>query len=370
MRSARPARNARWPHTVAVVGIVLAILAGASAVGAQVLVDRWAGSVGQEHLLDPGARDDGAGGPDAPAGAPGDGQGVAGPLTYLVVGTDSTGDDDGGDGAGDAGGGDAGDDGGDAGGGVGPGSGTTRTDAIVIVHLDAELRQGYLLSVPRDLLVHIPGHGTDKINAAYDAGGGGQEGIQLLSRTLRDATGIRFDGAAVIDFYGFESVIDALGGVELCLENSVTSIHTGDTFPTGCQRLDGSEALDLSRQRYGLPEGDFDRGRNHQRLLRAMVDQARSSGLLTDPARLDRTVRAVGGALTVDTGGVPLPELAMALRHLRADQLTGVTLPASSQERDGTWYVVAEPAAAELYQAVRRDQVGPWLDDHPRWHNE
>lgn len=320
--------------------MVLAVLVGTSAVGAQLLLDRWAGSVRQEHLLAPEARDAGADGPDAP----GDGQDVTGPLTYLVVGTDRAGD--------------------------GADGGAVRTDAIVIAHLGADLRQGYLLSVPRDLRVPIPGHGTDKINSAYDAGGGGRDGVRLLSRTLRDATGIQFDGAAVVDFHGFESVIDALGGVELCLDQSVTSIHTDDTFPAGCQRLDGAEALDLSRQRYGLPEGDFDRGRNHQRLLKAMVEQARASGLVTDPVRLDRTIRAVGDALTVDTGSVPLPELAMALRHVRASQLTGVTLPAYSQERDGTWYVRAEPAAAELYRAVHRDEVGRWLDDHPRWRNE
>lgn len=141
-------------------------------------------------------------------------------------------------------------------------------------------------------------------------------------------------------------------------------------FPAGCQDLTGGQALDLARQRYGLPAGDLDRGRTHQRLIQAMVDRAASSGLLTDPLRLDRTIRAVGDVLTVDTGGVSLPELAYALRRLRPDRITGITLPSYPQLIDGTSYVLADPTADGLYRAVRESQLAAWLDAHPGWRND
>ncbi|MPZ27403.1 MAG: LytR family transcriptional regulator [Micromonosporaceae bacterium] len=269
--------------------------------------------------------------------------GPAGPLNYLVIGSDRRVSN--------------------------PGAGA-RADAIVIVHLPAGLREAYLISIPRDLRVPIPGHWPDKINAAYQYGGAGSGGAQLLSATLSDLTGIGFDGGAILDFGGFREIVDALDGIELCLDREVHSIHTEAVFPAGCQHLSGAQALDLARQRYGLPAGDLDRGRNHQRLIQAMVDRAAGSGLFTDPLRLDRTIRAVGDALTVDTGGVPLPELAYALRHLRPDRITGITLPAYPQMIDGTSYVLADPTADGLYRALRDSQVAEWADGHPGWRND
>lgn len=357
----------RWARVALVVGLVLGLLVGVAAVSAQLLIDRWDGAVSEDDLLAPEARDPGAdpgAGPDAGPGADPDagpdadpdagpaeeGTGepatpgeVSGPLTYLVIGADRRPDDP---------------------------SERALADAIVIVHIPAGLEEAYLISIPRDLRVPIPGHGTDKINAAYQLGGGGREGAQLLSRTLSEHSGVGFDGAAILDFRGFQTVVDALGGVEMCLDQPVRSIHTGEHFPAGCQELSGGQALDLARQRYDLPAGDFDRVVHHQQLIRAMVDRARSAGLLTNPLQLDRTIRAVGEAVTVDTGGVPLPELALALRHLRPKDMTGVTLPSYPQRIQGTSYVLAEPAADDLYQALRDSQLAEWLADNPRWRED
>jgi LCP family protein required for cell wall assembly len=351
-------RTPRWAWIVLVTGLVLAMLAGGTAVGTRLLVDRWDRAVNKEVLLDPGARDPGSSpeptrqpsAPPQPTDTGTDRRGAAtesrkdavrGPLTYLVIGTDQRTDGGGG-----------------------------RADAIIIVHVPADLREAYLISVPRDLLVPIPGHWDDKVNAAYMFGGGGSGGAQLLSATLNDLTGIGFDGAAILDFGGFRKVVDALGGVELCLDRPVRSFHSDQVFPAGCQHLTGAQALDLARQRYDLPAGDLDRGRHHQLLIRAMVDKVADTGMLTDPLRLDRTIRAVGDALTVDTGGVPLPDLAFALRHLRPDRITGITLPSYPELIDGTSYVLADPAADGLYQAVRDSDLAAWAADHPDWRND
>jgi LCP family protein required for cell wall assembly len=347
-------RSPRWAWIVLVAGLVLAILAGGTAVGTRLLVDRWDRAVNKDVLLDPGAREparEPASSPEptrqptAPPPPTGTGtdrrDAVRGPLTYLVIGTDQRTDGGGG-----------------------------RADAIVIVHVPADLREAYLISVPRDLLVPIPGHWSDKINAAYMFGGGGSGGAQLLSATLNELTGIGFDGAAILDFGGFQEVVDELGGVEVCLDRQVRSFHSDHVFPAGCQHLTGAQALDLARQRYDLPAGDLDRGRHHQLLIRAMVDKVADTGMLTDPLRLDRTIRAVGDALTVDTGGVPLPELAFALRHLRPDRITGITLPAYPEMIDGTSYVLADPTADGLYLAVRDSDLAAWAAAHPGWRND
>jgi LCP family protein required for cell wall assembly len=352
-------RTPRWARVVLLIGLVLAVVGGGSAVAAQLVVQRWDRAVGKDTLLAPEARDPRPASPTASPSEPASptprptknsgqsqsGQSrrtsVKGPLTYLVIGTDGR---------------------------VGGGGG--RADAIVIVHVTTDLSEAYLISVPRDLLVSIPGHWQDKINAAYQFGGGDSGGAQLLSTTLNDLTGIGFDGAAILDFGGFREVIDAIGGVELCLDRQVRSIHTGAVFPAGCQRLNGAQALDLARQRYDLPAGDLDRGRHHQRLIQAMIDQAAKSDLLTNPLQLDQTIRAVGKALTVDTGGIPLPELAFALRHLRPDRITGITLPSYPEMINGTSYVVADSEAGSLYQAVRDSTLSAWVKAHARWRND
>ncbi|QSB14962.1 LCP family protein [Natronosporangium hydrolyticum] len=338
----------RWAVAALVTGLILVVAVTTTAVGGFLLLDRWQRAVPQEELLDPADQPPTPERPASPRRRPapapeGAGDPVTGPLNYLVVGTDQRPDN--------------------------PGQ-AAFADAIVVVHIPAGLREAYLVSIPRDLRVDIPGHGTDKINAAYRVGGGGAEGVSLLADTLYDLTGVTFDGAAILDFAGFEAVVDALGGVEMCLTRSVRSIHTGHVFPTGCQRLRGAEALDLARQRYDLPAGDFDRGRHHQQLIQAMVAQARSEGLVTNPIQLDRTIRAIGSAVTIDTGGVALPELVYALRQLRPDRMTGITVPSYSQRIDGISYVLAEPAATTLYQALRDAQLHRWVEDHPEWHND
>ncbi|MFI5834306.1 LCP family protein [Micromonospora sp. NPDC051300] len=249
-----------------------------------------------------------------------------------------------------------------------------RSDTILIVHVPAGMRQAYLISVPRDLLVAIPAApgfpgGQDKVNAAYEHGGGGSGGTRLLSATLTRLTGVRFDGAALVDFSGFTQVIDQLGGIRMCVDTPVRSIHTKTQFDAGCQQMDGARTLDYVRQRYDLPNGDYDRQRHQQQMLRAVLDRAGETHLRGDPVKLDRVLRAAGGALTVDTNGVPLDELVFALRALPADALRGVRLPSYPQTIDQVSYVVLDTGGDDLFTAVRDARVPEWADANPRWVN-
>ncbi|WP_433539372.1 LCP family protein [Micromonospora sp. CA-249363] len=316
------------------VGLALVLLAGLAVVGLKTLTHRYDRTVTKEQLLDADARTDRTD--------------LDGALNYLLIGTDRR---------------------------AGSSEPDQRSDTILIVHVPAGRRAAYLVSIPRDLLVAIPpangfGGGPDKINAAYEHGGGGPAGARLLSITLNRLTGIRFDGAALIDFSGFRKVIDLLGGVQMCVDTEVRSIHTNRVFRTGCQRMDGAQALDYVRQRYDLPGGDYDRQRHQQQLLRAMLDSAGDADLRSNPVKLDQVLRAVGGSLTVDTNGVPLEDLLVALRALPPDGMRGVQVPSSPQTIDQVSYVVLDNGGNGLFEAVRGTRVPAWAQANPRWVNQ
>ncbi|MCX4469295.1 LCP family protein [Micromonospora sp. NBC_01655] len=308
------------------------MLAAAAVAGIKILSHRYERTVTREQLLDPTARRDRTHLDDA--------------LNYLLVGSDqrpgATGDDQ-------------------------------RSDTVLVVHVPAGTKRAYLISIPRDLLVAIPpapngwAGGSDKINSAYEHGGGGEAGVRLLSATLARLTGLRFDGAALIDFAGLRQVVDLLGGIRMCVDTEVRSIHTRTLFPVGCQQMDGARALDYVRQRYDLPGGDYDRQRHQQQLLRAMLDRAGETNLRRDPVRLDRLIRAVGASLTIDTNGVPLEELALALRDLPPDALTGVQVPSHPETIDEVSYVVLDGGGNDLFDAARRERMPDWAQANPRW---
>ncbi|GAA2713735.1 LCP family protein [Micromonospora olivasterospora] len=308
------------------------LLAGAAVAAIEILHRRYDGAVARGTLLDPSARRDRTD--------------LDGTLNYLLVGSDRRPGESGPD---------------------------QRSDTILLVHVPAGTKRAYLISVPRDLLVSIPpapngyGGGSDKINSAYEHGGGGEAGVRLLSATLARLTGLRFDGAALVDFAGLRQVVDLLGGIRMCVDTPVRSIHTGRLFEPGCQQMDGTRALDYVRQRYDLPDGDYGRQRHQQQLLRAMLDRAGETNLRDDPVRLDRLIRAVGASLTVDTNGVPLQDLALTLRGLPPDGLTGVQIPSHPETIDEVSYVVLDDGGDQLFAAVRGTRVPGWVTANPRW---
>ena len=101
-----------------------------------------------------------------------------------------------------------------------------------------------MVSIPRDSYVDIPGYGSDKINAAYVDGG-----PALLAQTVEEATGLRLDHYAEVGFGGFPTVVDALGGVEVCPAEPISDPLAGIDLPAGCQTLDGRNALGYVRSR-------------------------------------------------------------------------------------------------------------------------
>lgn len=240
----------------------------------------------------------------------------------------------------------------------------SRTDTIILAHLPKDRSSAQLISIPRDTWVFVPpaqngrrgGHA--KINASYAWGG-----VPLMVQTVEKFAGVRIDNVAIIDFAGFEQIIDALGGVDIDVDESFTSIHEPHRkFEKGRQRVNGAAALDYARERYAFADGDFARIRHQQQVIKAILDKAASRGLLANPARLNGFVRATADAVSVDET-LSILDMATELRHLRSGNLTFLTSPSKGTGRIGTQSVVLADTekAKALYDAVRRDSVAEIL---------
>src|SRR5215218_8862612 len=128
-----------------------------------------------------------------------------------------------------------------------------RTDSIMLLHVP-ESGPTVLLSLPRDSYVPIPGHGRNKINAAFSFGG-----PKLLIQTVESVTGLRVDHYVEIGFGGFAGIVDSIGGVKTCLPKAIKDPDSHLDLPAGCQQLDGRNALGYVRMRKADPLGDLGR---------------------------------------------------------------------------------------------------------------
>jgi len=166
-----------------------------------------------------------------------------------------------------------------------------------------------------------------------------------------------------IDFGGFKEVTDALGGVDLKVEQSITSIHKPyRKFTKGTMHMNGAEALDWIRQRKQFARGDFARMQHQQEFLKAIMDKAASTGTLTNPVKLNKFLKAVTAAVTVDNS-FSLTDMAVQFRNLRGNNLTFLTSPnKGSQTIAGQSVVISDrEKALALYQAISADKMSEWL---------
>ncbi|MEV6598929.1 LCP family protein [Actinoplanes sp. NPDC051346] len=241
-----------------------------------------------------------------------------------------------------------------------------RADTMIIMHIPADHASAQLVSIPRDLWVQVPesndadcGTGSRaKINAAFAFGG-----LPRAVRTVECLTDVRLDHVLAIDFGGFKEVTDALGGVDLKVEQTIESIHKPyRKFTKGTMHMDGAEALDWVRQRKQFARGDFARMQHQQEFLKALMDKAASTGTLTNPAKLNSFLKAVTKAITADKD-FSLTDMALQFRNLRGDKLKFITSPNKGSETiEGQSVVVSDrEKALALYQAMAADKMDEWL---------
>ncbi|GAA2396007.1 putative transcriptional regulator YwtF [Catellatospora methionotrophica] len=282
-----------------------------------------------------------------------------------------------------------------------------RSDTIIIVHVSGTHREAYLMSVPRDVRVEIPGKGYRKVNGAFQAGLGPQGdwrgGLKTATQTVSKLTGITFEAAAVIDFGGFNKIIEALGSVRMCVEADTKSIHhfvvkgkpkyiggiadateadqytdrTGNkrfVHRKGCRDMQAWEALDFARQRY-LPDGsaDYGRQRHQQQLIQAMVSKATSAGVLTDIGKVNDLIRAAGESMLLSLPqGMEVIDFFFALQDLAAVDL--VSLKTNAGWYNG--YKVGNESFEDLndksklmFKAASLDKLGEFTALYPEFIN-
>lgn len=174
-------------------------------------------------------------------------------------------------------------------------AGGERSDTIMLVHIP-QSGSTTIVSLPRDSYVPIPGHGRDKLNAAFAEGG-----PKLLTQTVETATGLHIDHFAKIGFGGFANMVDAVGGIDMCLPNAIDDPKAGLNLPAGCQHLNGPQALGFVRTR-ATPRADLDRMNNQRMFLAALLKKATSASTLANPFKLWPLATGITGTLQVDNG--------------------------------------------------------------------
>ena len=200
-----------------------------------------------------------------------------------------------------------------------------RADSLMLVHVPADRRTFYVISLMRDLWVDIPGYGASKINASLEVGG-----IDLATRTVESLLGVRVDHTVMLDFHGFKLLTDGLGGIDVNVTLPFQStFETQHVFPAGVNHLDGQAALEFVRERYAFVDGDYQRVRNQQTFLRAVLAKLTSGGALNDVNAVRALVNFAAQSLTVDQGFDPVSVavLAYALRNIDPNAAGFVTLP-------------------------------------------
>jgi LCP family protein required for cell wall assembly len=231
-----------------------------------------------------------------------------------------------------------------------------RSDTIILLHIDPQREKAVVVHLPRDLRVRIPGHGIDRINAAFEVGG-----PDLVVRTVKAFTGLPIHNYIEVNLAGFQRLVDALGGVRMCVDRPMHDPQARLDLPrAGCYLFDGERALAFVRARHveGDQIPDFSRIARQQQFMRAMLNRLLSFRALLDTQVIEEAVRNV----TTDQrlSGADLVLLGQKLRQLAEEDPSGArsldfrVVPSVPQTIGGVSYVVAQqPDTDRMFTALR-----------------
>ena len=230
-----------------------------------------------------------------------------------------------------------------------------RADSIMVLHR-AENGTAALVSLPRDTYVEIPEYGGDKINASYSYGG-----APLLVSTVEALTGLTIDHYVEVGMGGVTSLVDAVDGIDVCLDYDVDDPDSGLVWNTAdgeCQTVDGQRALAYARMRKSDPTGDIGRALRQRAVVSAVVSEAMSRETLLSFSRQDALVEAGASTLTVDqeTGTMDLAAMLSAFRSASGSGLTGAP-PIESLDYEpgdiGSAVLLQDTTAPDFFAALR-----------------
>lgn len=248
------------------------------------------------------------------------------------------------------------------------GGGSRRADTILVVHVPPDHGSATILSFPRDLRVKIPGRsGFSKINAAYGGGtvdGKKLNGPDMMMETIRRHTGLKIHHYVEINFSSFQQIVDAVGGVRLCVDRPYNDKESGLIVKkAGCQTYQGKLALAYVRMRKQDPRGDFGRIERQQQFMRVLMSKITSLDVLTNPFAIKKLADTVaaGGVITDDE--LDLSEvkgIANQVADFKQANVDFRVVPSFPDYIGGVSYVIQRDNQAKaLYQALKNDTELP-----------
>jgi LCP family protein required for cell wall assembly len=241
------------------------------------------------------------------------------------------------------------------------------SDTLMVVHITGDHKHIQVVSLPRDSWVPIPGFGMNKINAAFGLGG-----PKLMVKTVEQATGLVINDFVEVNFLGFVKIINALGGVDICLPYAVNDPYSGLHLASGRHHVNGIRALQFARDRHSFALSDLARIGDQQQLLSSILSEAVSSGTLTNPVKFSRFLSAATAATKVDQN-LDVTGLADQLRFVRPGAVSFTTVPLAStnyQAPNGESAVLwNKTAASALFERIKTDQAVRHPHKHKHKHH-
>jgi LCP family protein required for cell wall assembly len=319
-----------WLKALVVAGAVLMVISGGSLALLYGLSSHYDSKVAREDILAevPTVEDDGNQ-----------------PMNFLILGSDSRADKD----------------------IAGIDETGSRSDTIMLLHVNKERTAGFIVSIPRDSYVNIPPSGKwrggkNKINASLAFGG-----ASLAAKTVYDLTKIPLNGAIIINFNGIQNMVRAVGGVNVCTPFTVRSQFSSRVWAKGCHDMTPSEVEEFVRQRKFVPGGDLGRIKSQQNVIKGLMKKVTTTGVLTNPARLDDLITAAAESLTVDES-LNLRDLAFSLKGINPNNVKFATTPivGTMQTEVGSSIELDMPAAQQLFTAMIEDKTDEWLAANPQ----
>jgi LCP family protein required for cell wall assembly len=244
--------------------------------------------------------------------------------------------------------------------------GSQRSDTVILLHVSQDRENAYGVSLPRDVIIDrpdcrvdgetVPGEDGVRFNTAFEVGG-----PVCTLQTVEELTGIHVNHFLVLDFQGFKDMVDAIGGVEVCIPTEVDDYEHNIFFDAGTQTLTGQDALNYVRERSQLSvTADIGRMKRQQAFIASMIKKLSSAGTLSQPKKVVDFVNAVTDSIRVDDGldsvGA-LVDLANEVRHTGLDRIKFITVPIEPDPNNPAATLIWASSADDLWERIKQDQV-------------
>jgi LCP family protein required for cell wall assembly len=253
--------------------------------------------------------------------------------------------------------------------GGGPDDGSARSDTAMVVHVYEGHKKASVVSIPRDTVIDRP-ECTDAKGGTHDAASGVMfnsayttGGAACAVKTVESLSGVRMDHYLEVDFSGFQTLIDELGGVEVTTTKAIKDDDSHLDLKAGTHQLDGEQALGLVRTRHGVGDGsDLGRIQLQQAFMKALINQVKSVDLFGNPKKLYDLANTATRTVTTDSdlGSVnSLMSFASGLKGIGSSDMHMVTMPVQYDPANPNRVIVREAQAEQVWTALKEDRAIP-----------